>query len=109
MKITVGYTLAASRAFASLSARVDFVYMSGEAADMEEGSCLVFGRIRGRVEKTLLGLREKYLSLEIHNVCPATTNPRDTGKAQARHACQGLESTWWCLCRDVEEPWETEG
>jgi uncharacterized protein YbjT (DUF2867 family) len=46
-KITVYYPLAAARAFAGLGERMNFVYVSGEGADVAEKVPFMYGRVKG--------------------------------------------------------------
>lgn len=43
-KITVEYPLSAAKAFAGLGEQMIFVYDSGEGADMQEKTSVMFGR-----------------------------------------------------------------
>ncbi|KAK5122893.1 hypothetical protein LTR85_003458 [Meristemomyces frigidus] len=92
-KITVDYPLAAAKAFAGLGEHVNFVYMSGEGADMEEKASTMFGRVKGRAEKTLLGLQEEYPSLKVYNVRPAMINPQGKYLAERKPTLQDRAST----------------
>ncbi|KAK6440068.1 hypothetical protein LTR95_003714 [Oleoguttula sp. CCFEE 5521] len=77
-KITYDYTLAAARAFAGLNDGGDFnfVFMSGEGANME-GKGQLFARVKGRTEKALLEL--KLPGLEVFNVRPAAIDDQGKG------------------------------
>ena len=75
-KITVGYPLAAAKAFAGLGNKMNFVYMSGEGANMDEQKAgTMFGRIKGRAEKQLLEVAAAEHSLNVYNIRPAVINP----------------------------------
>lgn len=78
--ITVDYPLAAARALAERAGegKMNFVYMSGEGANMEEGKAsMMFGRVKGKAERELLALgEEKQESLSVYNIRPAAINPQ---------------------------------
>ncbi|KAK4539405.1 hypothetical protein LTR36_010968 [Oleoguttula mirabilis] len=93
-KITVDYPLAAARAFAGLGAQVNFVYMSGEGADTEGKASTMFGRVKGRAEKTLLGLQEgESPDLKVYAVRPAIINPQGKYLAERTPTLQDRAST----------------
>ena len=73
VKITVDYPVAAAKAFSTLGDKMNFVYMSGEGAQSSEKSSLMFGRIKGRAENTILGLSKEHPSLHVFNGQPACT------------------------------------
>lgn len=74
--ITVEYPLAAATAFAGLGEKMNFVYISGEGADMQEKSWAMFGRIKGRAERMLLQAQSGHPSLKVFNMRPALINPQ---------------------------------
>lgn len=76
IKITVDYPLAAAKAFAGLGEQMNFVYLSGEGADMQEKSWFMYGRIKGRAEHRLLEAQSAYPSLRVFNARPAVINPQ---------------------------------
>ncbi|KAF7191057.1 Leucinostatins biosynthesis cluster protein T [Pseudocercospora fuligena] len=92
-KITVDYPVSAARAFSGLSERFNFVYVSGEGADMEGKSSTMFGKIKGRAEKTLLAEQGKLPSLRVYNVRPATINPQGNYIAERKPTLQDKLST----------------
>lgn len=75
-EITVEYPLAAAKAFATLGEKMNFVYISGEGADMHEKSWAMFGRIKGRAERMLLEAQSVHPSLKVFNMRPALINPQ---------------------------------
>ena len=76
-KITVDYPMAAAKAFSGLGEKMNFVYMSGEGANMDESKAgQMFGRVKGRAEKQLLELGNDLPALNIYNIRPAIINPQ---------------------------------
>ncbi|MCJ1266674.1 hypothetical protein MMC22_006559 [Lobaria immixta] len=77
-KITLDYTLAAAKAFASLSPHFNFVYISGDGATRTPGHFSpLFARTKGQAELSLLALRETgFPSLRIFNVRPGFIDDR---------------------------------
>jgi len=75
MKITYDYTIAAAKAFSTLSNPFKFVYVSGEGADPTERSFTLFGKIKGRTEKDLYALSTSTPSLRAFAVRPAMIDP----------------------------------
>lgn len=76
-KITVDYPMAAAKAFSGLGDKMNFVYMSGEGANMDEAKAgQMFGRIKGRTEKQLLELGSDLPALNVYNIRPAIINPQ---------------------------------
>ncbi|KDQ20965.1 hypothetical protein BOTBODRAFT_81707, partial [Botryobasidium botryosum FD-172 SS1] len=79
VRITHDYPLAAAKSFASLpnTGKFNFVYVSGEGADPAEKSFTLFGKVKGRTEKELLGLQStpEYGTLRIYNVRPGLVDP----------------------------------
>ncbi|EPQ56295.1 hypothetical protein GLOTRDRAFT_40087 [Gloeophyllum trabeum ATCC 11539] len=75
IRITYDYPIAAAKSFASLSnsGKFNFVYVSGEGADPTEKTYTLFGKIKGRAERTLLGL--SLPSLNVYNVRPGLVTP----------------------------------
>ena len=75
-KITVDYPVAAAKNFSTLGEKLNFVYVSGEGANMVESKAgMMFGRVNGRAEKALLELQIAHPSLKVYNVRPAAINP----------------------------------
>lgn len=74
-KITHDYPVAAARAFAGLGESFTFVYMSGEGAEMDKNGGMMFERIKGKAERSLLNLQEELPSLNVYNIRPAGINP----------------------------------
>lgn len=91
-KITVDYPVAAAKAFAGLGQKVNFVYVSGEGANME-GSGMMFGRIKGQAEKKLLELGVERPSLNVYNARPAAINPQGQYLAERSPSLQDRLST----------------
>lgn len=75
-KITISFPTAAAEAFSTVSDKLNFVYFSGEGADMEGNARRMYGRIKGECEKQLLELGEKSPSLHVYAVRPGVINPR---------------------------------
>ncbi|KAF8998566.1 hypothetical protein BDQ17DRAFT_1362032 [Cyathus striatus] len=78
IRITYDYPMEAAKAFASLSNKFNFVYVSGEGADPTESTFTLFGKIKGRAESHLLALPSSsptYESLRIYNARPAGIDP----------------------------------
>ncbi|KAK5165859.1 uncharacterized protein LTR77_008782 [Saxophila tyrrhenica] len=94
-KITVDYPVAAAKAFAGLPKKgsFKFVYMSGEGADMDGKSSFMFGRVKGKAEKALLGLGEEMQGLKVFNVRPATINPERRYLQERKPTMQDRTST----------------
>ncbi|TKA75371.1 hypothetical protein B0A55_06010 [Friedmanniomyces simplex] len=93
-RITVGYPLAAAKAFASLGGRMNFVYMSGEGADISGKARLMFGRVKGRAERALLDLQDDTRGLRVYAVRPAIINPKGKHLAERGVTLQDRASTW---------------
>lgn len=76
-KITVDYPWAAAKAFSGLSEQMNFVYISGEGANMDEtkGGQL-YARVKGRAERQLLKLAQDRATLNVFNLRPAVINPQ---------------------------------
>ncbi|MDB5851566.1 MAG: hypothetical protein JWP29_5318 [Rhodoferax sp.] len=66
VEITHGYTVAAARAMLAANQDMRFCFLSGRAADQQERSSTLYGRIKGRTERDL-GL----LSANVFNFRPA--------------------------------------
>ncbi|KZV83779.1 hypothetical protein EXIGLDRAFT_655739 [Exidia glandulosa HHB12029] len=79
VKITHDYPMAAAKAFAPLSDKFNFVYVSGEGADPTEKSFTYFGKIKGRAEAHLLSLPSTSPSLRVYNVRPGFVDPGSNG------------------------------
>ncbi|KZV83784.1 hypothetical protein EXIGLDRAFT_683488 [Exidia glandulosa HHB12029] len=78
VNITLGYPVAAAKAFAPLSDKFNFVYVSSEGADPTEKSYTYFARIKGRAESHLLALPStspSLSSLRMYNVRPFFIDP----------------------------------
>ncbi|EME78313.1 uncharacterized protein MYCFIDRAFT_37148 [Pseudocercospora fijiensis CIRAD86] len=75
-ELTLDYPLAAARAFASLGAHFNFVYMSGEGANAEKETGQLFARVKGRAERELSKLQEQEPSLRVYNIRPGGINPK---------------------------------
>jgi hypothetical protein len=71
VEITRDYTLAAAKAFSTLSDNFNFVFVSGEGATTKPGFfTMKFGRVKGETEAALLELAERTPSLNVYNVRP---------------------------------------
>ncbi|KAJ3160031.1 hypothetical protein HDU86_001296 [Geranomyces michiganensis] len=81
VKITHSYPMAAAKAFAGLpegpGGRFNFVYVSGEGADVTEKTWTLFGKIKGRCEKDLVAFSSEPAgaSLRVFNVRPGYVDP----------------------------------
>jgi len=104
-KITVDYPLAAAKAFATLGENFNFVYVSGDGADMEEKSSAMFGRVKGRAEKMLLGLQQERHGLKIYNLRPALINPQGRYLAERNPSLQDKTATF--LGGILEKVWKS--
>ncbi|KAK4554167.1 hypothetical protein LTR86_008694 [Recurvomyces mirabilis] len=93
-KITLDYPVAAAKAFAGLGENVKFVYMSGEGADINEKASMMFGRIKGRAERTLLGMQKELPSLKVYAIRPAVINPQGQYLAERKVTLQDRASTF---------------
>lgn len=91
-KITVDYPVAAAKAFSTLGDKVNFVYMSGEGASLEEKGQL-FARVKGRAENTMLALSKEYPSLNVYNIRPGVINPEGNYLAERKTTMQDRAST----------------
>ncbi len=103
-KITIDYPVAAAKALASLGS-MNFVYMSGDGADMDEKSSLMFGRIKGRAEKTMLKLGEENDNLHVYNIRPALINPQGHYSAERAPTLHDKSSTF--LGNVFERVWKS--
>ncbi|KAK4494504.1 hypothetical protein PRZ48_014802 [Zasmidium cellare] len=83
-KITVDYPLAAARAFAGLGERFTFVYISGEGAEMDKEGGMLFAKVKGRAERSLLNLQEELPSLNVYNIRPGGINPEGNYLAERK-------------------------
>ena len=92
-KIAVDYPLAAAKAFSKLGDNMNFVYMSGEGADMNGKASMMFGRVKGHAEKTLLELQTEYPSLHVYNIRPAAINPEGNYLQERKPTLQDRLST----------------
>jgi nucleoside-diphosphate-sugar epimerase len=93
-KITFDYPVAAAKAFASLGKDINFVYFSGEGADINEKASTMFGRIKGRAERTLLELGKLTSGLKVYAIRPAIINPQGEYLAERKVTMQDRLSTW---------------
>ena len=92
-KITIDYPVAAAKAFSTLGVDMNFVYMSGEGADMNEKSSFLFGRVKGRAENAMLALPKDHPSLHIYNIRPAAINPEGNYLQERKPTLQDRLST----------------
>ncbi|KAK4953100.1 hypothetical protein LTR10_008806 [Elasticomyces elasticus] len=93
-KITVDHPVAAAEAFASLGSKMNFVYMSGEGADISGKATLMFGRVKGRAERELLNMQAGHASLKVYAIRPAIINPNGRYLAERAIKLQDRASTW---------------
>ncbi len=93
--ITIDYPVAAAKAFAGLGEKdnFNFVYMSGEGANMSEKSSFMFGRIKGRAENALLALQLELASLSVYNIRPAAINPEGNYLQERKPTMQDRAAT----------------
>ncbi|KAH8433773.1 putative nucleoside-diphosphate-sugar epimerases [Aspergillus melleus] len=76
VKITLDYPLAAAKAFAGLSEKFNFVYVSGDGATQNPGFLTpYFGSIKGKCESALIELSKTHPSLKPYSVRPAYVDP----------------------------------
>jgi nucleoside-diphosphate-sugar epimerase len=61
--ITYDYTIAAAKAMLSVNPDIHFVFLSGNGADRTEKSKVLFARLKGKTENTLLTLGFKKLTI----------------------------------------------
>jgi len=61
--ITYDYTIAAAKAMLAANPHIHFVFLSGNKADRTEKSNVLFARLKGRTENTLLSLGFKRLTI----------------------------------------------
>ncbi|KAF2165879.1 hypothetical protein M409DRAFT_23610 [Zasmidium cellare ATCC 36951] len=74
-KITHDYPVAAARAFAGLGENFTFVYTSGEGAEMDKEGGMLYAKVKGKAERSLLNLQAELPSLHVFNIRPAGINP----------------------------------
>ncbi|KAF7302737.1 ARM repeat-containing protein [Mycena chlorophos] len=67
LRITYDFPMAAAKAFGGLAEKFNFVYVSGEGADPEEKSSILFAKTKGKTEKDLRALPSEYPALRIFN------------------------------------------
>jgi hypothetical protein len=79
--------------------------MSGEGADMEEKSSLLFGKVKGRAEKAMLALGNEHESLHVYNIRPAAINPQGNYLQERAPTLQDRAST--CLGGLFELVWKS--
>jgi len=82
VKITYDYTMAAAKAFSTLSPSFNFVFVSGEGADQTEHSSQTFAKFKGRTEKELLELDKTTESLNVYAVRPGMIDPQGNNLRQ---------------------------
>jgi len=76
VKITHDYPIEAAKAFATLSDRFNFVYVSGEGATTKPSRFTpLFGRVKGQTEAELVDLMRTYPSLRVYNLRPGGVDP----------------------------------
>jgi nucleoside-diphosphate-sugar epimerase len=61
--ITYDYTIAAAKAMLTINPEIHFVFLSGNGADRTEKSKVLFARLKGKAENTLLTLGFKKLTI----------------------------------------------
>ena len=92
-RITVHYTLAAAKAFASLHQNFRFVFVSGEGATTQPGRFTpLFGRVKGHAEQALLTLPSEspYASIRPYAVRPAWVDAGKQPEIVPQHVPWGL-------------------
>ncbi|KAL8709467.1 MAG: hypothetical protein Q9220_005850 [cf. Caloplaca sp. 1 TL-2023] len=104
--ITNDYTMAAAKAFTSLSPLFNFVYISGEGSKVTRTPghfTPLFGRVKGETEKALLDLRSDHPGFRIWNVRPAmidetqrrlSESPKPFGNRLAERTIPLLRAVW---------------
>lgn len=101
-EITIDYPLVAAKAFASLGSdatgedkgNMTFVYISGAGAELDEKKAsMMFGRVKGRAEQSLLDLQTELPTLKVYNLRPAMINPEGNYLAERRVSIQDWLST----------------
>lgn len=83
-KITSDYPLAAARAFAGLGQNFTFVYISGEGAEMDKEGGVLFAKVKGRTERSMLNLQDELPSLNVFNIRPGGINPEGNYLAERK-------------------------
>ncbi|GIZ42923.1 hypothetical protein CKM354_000617000 [Cercospora kikuchii] len=81
-KITFDYPVAAAKAFSTLGPKFNFVYLSGEGVNAESDSGMLYSRIKGKTEKTLLEMMKEHPSLSVYNARPGAINTQGQYLAQ---------------------------
>jgi uncharacterized protein YbjT (DUF2867 family) len=61
--ITYDYTIAAAKAMLAVNPDIHFVFLSGNGADRKEKSKVLFARLKGKAENSLLQLGFKKLTI----------------------------------------------
>lgn len=93
-KITVDVPVAAAKAFSGLGEKMNFIYISGEGANMNEAKAgQMFGRIKGRAERELLELGSDSTALNVYNIRPAIINPQGNYLQERAPTLQDRAST----------------
>lgn len=94
VEITKDYTLAAAKAFSTLSDNFRFVFVSGEGATTTPGPfTLLFGRVKGETEAALLELGKRTPSLKVYNVRPAFVDA--SSHPEVAEVEKGRNTAWW--------------
>ena len=75
IKVTVDYVMAAARAMLAINPNIRFCFLSGRAADHDERSRTLYGRIKGRAERQL-----SQLSPTVFHFRPAFLRPSHPGQ-----------------------------
>ncbi|KAH7098263.1 hypothetical protein BKA62DRAFT_375041 [Auriculariales sp. MPI-PUGE-AT-0066] len=88
VRITFDYPINAAKAFAPINSGkpFKFVYVSGEGADTTEKSWTLFGKIKGRAERTLAELPSTdpaYAPLRVYSVRPGMVDPPEPHKSES--------------------------
>ena len=95
IKITVDYPLAAARAFSTLGPKMNFVYVSGEGADMEkQQGGMMYARVKGAAERKLLELQAELEPLHVYNIRPGVINPAGKYLAERKPSLLDKSSTF---------------
>jgi len=89
IKITVDYALAAAQAMFSVNPQMRFCFLSGRAADQEEKSKILYGRIKGRAERELSKLHSN-----VFHFRPALIRPSRLGQKRSLIATIAAPIGW---------------
>nr|GAT57396.1 ARM repeat-containing protein [Mycena chlorophos] len=93
LRITYDFPMAAAKAFGGLAEKFNFVYVSGEGADPEEKSSILFAKTKGKTEKDLRALPSEYPALRIFNVRPGYVRPSPAQRPELSFSGRLLHGT----------------